>query len=178
MVEFSESSPALPKRFVSLEYNLPLFFEFALRGNSEFFDALQNEFRVGGALTMLSSNYFSPLKKLEYQADWGKGILQIYEQLFSEGDYHGVCVVDEKERWIIAQNLDISMGVALFKGADPDAVSLFEQFRVSDWFFGIDFVKEALNDPFSGLVRDYGEDFLRLLLKNYSVVGDTSEWTV
>ncbi len=174
MVEFFENSPALPKRFVPFEYNLPLFFEFALRGNSEFFDALQHEFRVDGSLSIFSSNGFSPLKILDHQADWGKGILQLYERLFSEGDYHGVCVVEEKERWIIVQNLDISMGVALFKSGDPKAVSLFEQFRVSDWFFDIDFVREALNDPFSGVIRDYGEDFLRLLLKNYSVAGHTS----
>lgn len=168
MPNFFDSFPSLPNRFVSCDYNLALFFDFMLRSNSEFFQALQEEFGVNVGLTVLSSNGFTPLKKLEREGDWGKEIAEMFEELISAAEYHGVCVVEENERWLIAQYLDISMGVALFKGSEPEAMALFEKLRISDWFFGIEYVREAANDPFSGLVRDYGENFLRILLENYS----------
>lgn len=168
MPKFLDQHPALPHRFVSAEYNLALFFDFMLSSNREFFEALKNEFGVSVELTVLNSDGFTPLKKLEPEGNWGKAISELFHERLSAGEYHSVCVVEQDERWLVAQYLDISMGVALFKGSEPEAVALFERMRVSDWFFDLEYVKEAAGDPLSGLMRDYGEKFLEILLKNYS----------
>lgn len=167
-MKFLTDSPVLPRRFVAPEYDLALFFDFSLRVDSDFFRELQENFKVSTGLMVLSSNRFEFLANFTANSVWSDEIRKLNKRLQLDWEYHGICVVEEHEEWLIAQHLNISMGVALFKGLNPNATALFERMRSSDWFFDVDYVEAAARDKYSGLASEYGDEFLNLLVENYS----------
>lgn len=168
MLKFLTESPELPQKFAPPEFNVSLFFDFSLRGSSEFHCELKNSLGLSSGFSVLNANGFRFLRDVAIEDDIPEVMYQVHLELWHEKEYHGVCLLDSGARWIIAQYIDITLGVAVFKASDPVAVSFFEKLRASGWFFDTGYISSALNDPKSCLLEEYSSEFLYTLLDNYS----------
>ena len=168
MLKFLTESPELPQKFAPPEFNVSLFFDFSLRGSSEFHYELKNSLGLPSGFLVLSANGFRFLRDVPVDGDIPEAMRQVHLELWRENEYHGVCLLDSNARWIIAQHTDLTLGVAVFKTSDPVAVAFFEKFRASEWFFDTEYIASALNDRHSCLLQECSSEFLHTLLDNYS----------
>ena len=157
---------SLPNNFLIPNYDTFLFFDFELGMDLEFLGEFSDLLDLGGfnkQVNFLDCDFNIMVENWILKHD--NSLKNIQRVIRSTNDYGdgGVIMADTDLNWVAVQDIPINWGVFAFQSSKKESIRLFHMMD-RDWFVDIERFK-AMD---KSLIREFGEEFINVLLSNYS----------
>ena len=156
---------SLPNNFLIPNYDTFLFFDFGLGMDLEFLEEFSDLLDLGGfnkQVNVLDCDFNIIVENWILEHDnLIKNIQRITGSLNDYGN-SGVIMADTDLNWVAVQDIPINWGVFAFQSSKKESIRLFHMMD-RDWFVDIERFK-AMEKV---LIREFGEEFINVLLSNY-----------
>ena len=156
---------SLPNNFLIPNYDTFLFFDFGLGMDLEFLEEFSDLLDLGGfnkQVNVLDCDFNIIVENWILEHDnLIKNIQRITGSLNDYGN-SGVIMADTDLNWVAVQDIPINWGVFAFQSSKKESIRLFNMMD-RDWFVDIERFK-AMEKV---LIKEFGEEFINVLLKNY-----------
>ena len=157
---------SLPNNFLIPNYDTFLFFDFGLGMEPEFLEYFSDLLDLGGFNKQVNVfDYDFNIIVDNWILEHDNLIKNIQRISGSMNDYgnSGVIMADTDLNWVAVQDIPINWGVFAFQSSKKESIRLFHMMD-RDWFVDIERFK-AMD---KSLIREFGEEFINVLLSNYS----------
>ena len=156
---------SLPNNFLIPNYDTFLFFDFGLGMDLEFLEEFSDLLDLGGfnkQVNVLDCDFNIIVENWILEHDnLIKNIQRITGSLNDYGN-SGVIMADTDLNWVAVQDIPVNWGVFAFQSSKKESIRLFHMMD-RDWFVDIERFK-AMEKV---LIREFGEEFINILLSNY-----------
>lgn len=156
---------SLPNHFLIPNYDTFLFFDFVLGMDLKFLGEFSDLLDLGGfnkQVNVLDCDFNIMVENWTLEHDNSlKNIQRIISRTNDYGD-GGVIMADTDLNWVAVQDIPINWGVFAFQSSKKESIRLFHMMD-RDWFVDIERFK-AMEKV---LIREFGEEFINVLLSNY-----------
>mgnify|MGYP000861934378 FL=1 len=156
---------SLPNHFLIPNYDTFLFFDFGLGMDLEFLEEFSDLLDLGGfnkKVNVLDCDFNIIVENWILEHDnLIKNIQRISGSMNDYGN-SGVIMADLDLNWVAVQDIPINWGVFAFQSSKKESIRLFHMMD-RDWFVDIERFK-AMEKV---LIREFGEEFINVLLSNY-----------
>ena len=156
---------SLPNNFLIPNYDTFLFFDFVLGMDLKFLGEFSDLLDLGGfnkQVNVLDCDFNIIVENWILEHDnLIKNIQRITGSLNDYGN-SGVIMADTDLNWVAVQDIPINWGVFAFQSSKKESIRLFNMMD-RDWFVDIERFK-AMEKV---LIKEFGEEFINVLLKNY-----------
>ena len=156
---------SLPNNFLIPNYDTFLFFDFGLGMDLEFLEEFSDLLDLGGfnkKVNVLDCDFNIIVENWILEHDnLIKNIQRISGSMNDYGN-SGVIMADLDLNWVAVQDIPINWGVFAFQSSKKESIRLFHMMD-RDWFVDIERFK-AMEKV---LIREFGEEFINVLLSNY-----------
>ena len=156
----------LPNNFLIPNYDTFLFFDFGLGMDLEFLEGFSDLLDLGGfnkQVNIFDCDFNNVVESWILKRD--NLIKNIRKITGSTNDYGngGVIMADTDLNWVAVQDIPVNWGIFAFQSSKKESIRLFHMMD-RDWFVDIERFK-AMEKV---LIREFGEEFINVLLSNYS----------
>ena len=156
---------SLPNNFLIPNYDTFLFFDFGLGMDLEFLEEFADLLDLGGfnkKVNVLDCDFNIIVENWILEHDnLIKNIQRISGSMNDYGN-SGVIMADLDLNWVAVQDIPINWGIFAFQSSKKESIRLFHMMD-RDWFVDI----ERFKDMEKVLIREFGEEFINVLLSNY-----------
>lgn len=156
---------SLPNHFLIPNYDTFLFFDFGLGIDLEFLEEFSDLLDLGGfnkKVNVLDCDFNIIVENWILEHDnLIKNIQRISGSMNDYGN-SGVIMADLDLNWVAVQDIPINWGIFAFQSSKKESIRLFHMMD-RDWFVDIERFK-AMEKV---LIREFGEEFINVLLSNY-----------
>ena len=156
---------SLPNNFLIPNYDTFLFFDFGLGMDLEFLEEFSDLLDLGGfnkKVNVLDCDFNIIVENWILEHDnLIKNIQRISGSMNDYGN-SGVIMADLDLNWVAVQDIPINWGIFAFQSSKKESIRLFHMMD-RDWFVDI----ERFKDMEKVLIREFGEEFINVLLSNY-----------
>ena len=155
----------LPNNFLIPNYDTFLFFDFVLGMESEFLEYFSDLLDLGGFNKQV--NFFDYDFNIIVE-NWilkHDNLLKYIKRIIGyvdDNDDNGIIMADTDLNWVAVQDIPVNWGVFAFQSSKKESIRLFNMMD-RDWFVDIERFK-AMDKL---LIREFGEEFINVLLSNY-----------
>ncbi len=155
----------LPNNFLIPNYDTFLFFDFGLGMESEFLEYFSDLLDLGGFNKQV--NFFDYDFNIIVE-NWilkHDNLLKYIKRIIGyvdDNDDNGIIMADTDLNWVAVQDIPVNWGVFAFQSSKKESIRLFNMMD-RDWFVDIERFK-AMDKL---LIREFGEEFINVLLSNY-----------
>ena len=156
----------LPNNFLIPNYDTFLFFDFGLGMESEFLEYFSDLLDLGGFNKQVNVFDYDFNIIVENWILKHDNLLKYIKRIIGyvdDNDDNGIIMADTDLNWVAVQDIPVNWGVFAFQSSKKESIRLFHMMD-RDWFVDIERFK-AMEKV---LIREFGEEFINILLSNYS----------
>ena len=155
----------LPNNFLIPNYDTFLFFDFVLGMESEFLEYFSDLLDLGGFNKQVNVFDYDFNIIVENWILKHDNLLKYIKRIIGyvdDNDDNGIIMADTDLNWVAVQDIPVNWGVFAFQSSKKESIRLFNMMD-RDWFVDIERFK-AMDKL---LIREFGEEFINVLLSNY-----------
>ena len=155
----------LPNNFLIPNYDTFLFFDFGLGMESEFLEYFSDLLDLGGFNKQVNVFDYDFNIIVENWILKHDNLLKYIKRIIGyvdDNDDNGIIMADTDLNWVAVQDIPVNWGVFAFQSSKKESIRLFHMMD-RDWFVDIERFK-AMEKV---LIREFGEEFINVLLSNY-----------
>ena len=155
----------LPNNFLIPKYDTFLFFDFGLGMESEFLEDFSDLLDLGGfnkQVNVFDYDFNIIVDNWILKHD---DLLKYIKRIIGYvdiNDDNGIVMADTDLNWVAVQDIPVNWGIFAFQSSKKESIRLFHMMD-RDWFVDIERFK-AMEKV---LIREFGEEFINVLLSNY-----------
>ena len=156
---------SLPNNFLIPNYDTFLFFDFGLGTQSAFIRDFSDLLDLGGFNKQVNVFDYDFNIIVENWILKHDNLLKYIKRIIGyvdDNDDNGIIMADTDLNWVAVQDIPVNWGVFAFQSSKKESIRLFHMMD-RDWFVDIERFK-AMD---KSLIREFGEEFINVLLSNY-----------